>query len=164
MQIEAAEQLTFLGKKFELASYNHKASAMWEFTTGGENVNNWTTLLTVLERPEAKTMPDLDRLAQGIVNTYTAQHGKIMLAKTMQGPKGVFNYIMVAFEQPAHQRYELNFVKLALVNQKAIVTVYGVRVPFAEAKAFVNANSQVIGQGLELMAEPQTAAWPRKEF
>jgi len=42
---------------------------MWEFAAPNETVANWTTLLTIVDRPDARTRPDLDRLAQGILDT-----------------------------------------------------------------------------------------------
>lgn len=165
----AADSISFLGRDYRLASHNQKASAMWEFTTGNETVNNWTTLLTVLDRPEAKTRPDLDRLAQGIMDTYKAKGGVVMMARTMTSKDGPFNYMIVAFPQPAQKRFELNFVKIALAKTNAVIAVYGVRIEDAskdasKAKAFLSANSQAIGQALEQANLPSTATLPRREF
>jgi hypothetical protein len=165
----AADSISFLGRTYKLASHNHKASAMWEFTTGAENVNNWSTLLTVLDRPEAKTRPELDQLAQGILDTYKQKGGKVLMARTMSANGVPFNYIIVAFPQPALKRFELNFVKLALAPNNAIITVYGVRIDdptndAAKAKAFLSANSEPIGKALEQLALPSTASLPRREF
>jgi hypothetical protein len=165
----AADSISFLGKDYKLASHNQKAAPMWEFTTGKEGVDNWSTLFTILERPDAKTRPDLDRLAQGILDTYKAQNGKVLMAKTMSANGVPFNYIIVAFPQPAQKRFELNFVKIALAQNNAVVAVYGVRIDdptndAAKAKAFLSANSEAIGKALEQAALPATSTLPRREF
>lgn len=165
----AADSISFLGRNYRLASHNHKASAMWEFTTGKETVDNWTTLLTILDRPEAKNRTDLDRLAQGILDNYKQKGGKVLMAKTMSANGVPFNYIMVAFPQPAQKRFEINFVKIAMAQTNAVIAVYGVRVEdptndASKAKAFLSANSEAIGKALETAALPATSALPRREF
>ncbi|MBM3758310.1 MAG: hypothetical protein FJW38_30585, partial [Acidobacteria bacterium] len=46
-----APTMQLLGQTFTLADFNQTAAPMWEFTSGGESVDNWTRLVTVLERP-----------------------------------------------------------------------------------------------------------------
>jgi hypothetical protein len=112
LTLMAAEPVQFLGKPYRLAAFSHKVNPLWEFTAPNESVENWSTLLTIVDRPDAKTRPDLDRLAQGIMDTYKGNGGKVLMAKTFAGADGVpYNYMVVAFEQPAQKRYELNFVK-----------------------------------------------------
>lgn len=119
-QKPVAPTITFLGQMYHLGSFNQKTNPQWEFVTGSETVENWTTLVTIIDRPGAHTRPELDRLAQGVMSTYTAHGGRTLLAKTMQGSNGIpFNFMMVAFEEPAKHRYELNFVKAALGPKNA---------------------------------------------
>jgi len=164
------EPVNLFGRPYRLASYNQKANAMWEFAAPNETVANWTTLFTIVDRPDARTRPDLDRLAQGILDTYKAKGGKVLLAKTMGNATGTpYNYIVVAFDQPAQKRFELNFVKAALGPKNAYMAIYGVRVTdpkdyVAKAKAFLNERSAEIGKELENKKLPAVEALPRREF
>jgi hypothetical protein len=162
--------IPFLGRSYHLASFNQKSNAMWEFTSSNESVNQWTTLLTVVDRPDARTRPDLDHLAEGIMDTYKANHGRVVMAKTMVDASGTpFNYMVVGFDQPADHRYELDFVKAAMGPKNAYTVVYGVRVTDAKdyvskAKAYLDDHSSEIGHELEKMAAPATGTLPRKVF
>lgn len=164
------EPVNFFGRPYRLASYNQKANAMWEFTAPNETVTNWTTLFTIVDRPDARTPPDLDRLAQGILDAYKAKGGKVLLAKTMKDSTGKpYNYIVVGFDQPAQKRFELNFVKAALGPKNAYMAIYGVRVTdpkdyVAKAKAFLNERSTEIGKELENKKVPALETLPRREF
>jgi hypothetical protein len=66
----AAPSLMFLSRSYTLGSFNQKTAATWEYVTGGETVDNWTTLVTLIDRADAHTMPEVDRLAEGVMNTY----------------------------------------------------------------------------------------------
>ncbi len=143
---------------------------MWEFAAANESIDNWTTLLTVIDRPDAKTRPELDRPAQGIMEMYTSRGGKLMMAKTMADSSGKpYNYLVAAFDQPAQHRFELNFVKAALGPKNASMAIYGVRVSdprdyAAKSKSFLNENSSRIGKELETALLPAPATLPRKVF
>ena len=53
-----------------------------------------TMLLTIVDRPDAKTVADMDRLAQGVLDTYKARGAKVVMARTMQDAAGrPFNYM-----------------------------------------------------------------------
>lgn len=161
LTLMAAEPVQFLGKPYRLAAFSHKVNPLWEFTAPNETVENWSTLLTIVDRPDAKTRPDLDRLAQGIMDTYKSNGGRVLMAKTFAGADGVpYNYMVVAFEQPAQKRYELNFVKAAMGAKNAYMAIYGVRVQ--DAKTFLNEHSAEIGKALERAQLPPVAALPRK--
>jgi len=167
----AAPAINFLGQPYQLASYNQKHNPMWEFAAPSEKIDNWTTLLTVIDRPDAKSRADLDRLSQGILDTYKSRGGRVLMAKTMVDPStgAPFNYMIVAFEEPQKKRFELNFVKAALGSKNAFMMVYGVRVSdpkdyTSKAKAFLSQNSEKIGKALESTAAPATATLPRREF
>src|SRR5580698_7006149 len=67
---KGAPSLTFLSKTYTLGSFNQKSKPTWEYVTGGETVDNWTTLITLIDRQDARTIADLDRLAQGVTDTY----------------------------------------------------------------------------------------------
>ncbi|MEO8027272.1 MAG: hypothetical protein ABI823_12405 [Bryobacteraceae bacterium] len=163
--------VTLLAKTYRLGSHNHKSNATWEFVTGSETVNTWSTLVTLIDRPDAKTRPELDRLAEGVMANYKSHSGQVLLAKTMADSTGTpFNYLVAAFEEPAKKRYELNFVKIALGKSKnAYIVVYGVRVADpkeyqAKAKAFLSQQSGPIGKALESFAVPDLASLPKKFF
>ena len=143
---------------------------MWEFVTGGETVDNWKTLLTIIDRPDARTREDLDRLAEGILSAYRSRGGRILMAKTIgQTPEAVFNYALAAFDEPGEQRYELNFVKMSLGSGNAVVAIYGVRIADdrdyrAKASEFIGANSAEIGRALEKLVLPDLSSLPRRPF
>jgi hypothetical protein len=166
----SAPVITFLSKPYQLGSFNQKQNATWEYVTGGENVNNWTTLLTLIDRPDAHTAPELDRLAEGIMSTYKSHGGQILLAKTLRDKSGApFNYLVAAFEEPAKSRFELNFVKIALSPKNAYIVVYGARVSDpqdykAKGKEFLNQHSSEIGRALDSFPLPDLKTLPRKEF
>ncbi|MBI2686632.1 MAG: hypothetical protein HYX27_09975 [Acidobacteria bacterium] len=166
----ATPTVTFLGQPYRLASFNQKTNAMWEFTSANETVDNWSTLLTVVDRPDARTRPDLDRLAQGVMDTYKSRGGRILMAKTMVDASGTpYNYMVAAFDQPAQRRFELNFVKAAMGAKNAYMAIYGVRVAdqkdyAGKAKAYLNERSGEIGKELEKAVLPAVGTLPRKEF
>jgi len=158
-----APTVMFLSKPYHLGSFNQKNKPTWEYVSGGENVDNWTTLITLIDRPDAKTVPDLDRLAQGVMDTYKSHGGRILLAKTMKDKAGVaFNYLVAAFEEPAKNRFELNFVKFGSGPKNAYIMVYGARV--SNGKEFLDQHSAEIGRALENAVLPDLSALPRKEF
>jgi hypothetical protein len=99
--------IDFLGRPYRLGAFNQRPHGMWEFVTAGETVANWTTLLTLIDRPDARTRADLDRLAEGILDAYRSRGAKILMAKTMgQTPESVYNYAVAAFDETQEQRYE----------------------------------------------------------
>ena len=81
----ATATISLLGKTYRLGSFNQKAKPTWEFVTGNETVENWTTLVTVIDRADAPTRPDLDRLGEGIMANYKSHGGQILLARTLPG-------------------------------------------------------------------------------
>jgi hypothetical protein len=166
----ATPAINFLARTYRLGSFNQKPQAMWEFVSAGETVAEWTTLLTLIDRPDAHTRQDLDRLSEGIKTTYGSHGGKILKAQTMRDASGAaYNYMVVAFEEPAKHRFELNFVKAALSPKNAYVAVYGVRITdprdyLGKAKAFLNEHSGEVGRALENAPLPDLSRLPRKEF
>jgi len=159
----------FMDRTYHLGSFNQKNTAMWEFVPASETVDNWTSLLTVIDRPDAHSREELDRLAEGIMQNYQSHKGQILMAKTMVGKSGEpFNYMVVAFDQPALRRYELSFAKVGLAQKNAYVMVYGVRIIdpdyVGKAKAFLTQHSGEIGKALETAALPEISSLPRKEF
>lgn len=154
--------LLFQSRTYTLGSFNQKQNPMWEFVAPNENVNNWKTLLTLVDRADARSREDLDRLATGLMSTYQANNGRILLAKTFQDNSGApYNYMVAAFEQP-NRTHELNFVKIALAGDKAYVAIYGVRT--ADAKNFLTQNSTEIGRALNDLKVPHLDSLPRKTF
>jgi hypothetical protein len=161
----AAPSISFLSQTYRLGSFNQRQHPMWEFVTTNESVNNWTTMVTLVERADARTREDLDRLAEGLMSNYKAHRGRILLAKTMQDDSGApYNYMVVGFEQPEQSRYELNFVKIALGEKAAVVAIYGVRVTDAKAKEFLNRESSEIGRALNVFQAPEMNRLPRNTF
>jgi hypothetical protein len=162
--------MTFLSKPYTLGSFNQKDQPSWEYVTGGETVQNWTSLVTLIDRPDAHTASDLDRLAEGVMATYKSNGGRILLAKTMRDKTGgTFNYMVAAFEEPANCRFELNFVKFGLGAKNAYILVYGVRIADqkdykTKSKDFLNQHSQEIGRALENAVLPDLSTLPRREF
>jgi hypothetical protein len=162
--------LTFLSCTYRLGSYNERKNPMWEFVTAGEDVNDWKTLLTVIDRTDARSPAELDRLAEGIMSTYKSNSGQILLAKTLRDNSGAnFNYMVAAFEQPEKHRYELNFVRMAMGAKNAVVIVYGVRIGDSQdyqskAKQFLDQNSSEIGQALGQMPLPNVSQFSRRVF
>jgi len=155
--------LTFLAKSYTLASFNQKSNPTWEYVTGGETIDNWTTLITLIDRQDARTAPDLDRLAQGVTDTYKSHGGRILLAKTLKDKTGAaFNYAVVAFEEPVKNRFELNFVKFAMGPKNAYIMVYGARVAKSAGKDFLNQHSEEIGRAMDNATLPDLSRLPRK--
>ena len=166
----ASTNITLLGQTYHLGSFNQKVKPTWEFVTGTETVDNWTTLVTLIDRPDAPTRPDLDRLAEGIMANYKSHAAQILMAKTFpNSPSGAYNYMASAFEEPAQHRFELNFVKMAMGPKNAYVVIYGARVTDPQnylrmGKDYLNQHSGEIGDALEKFALPDLTALPRKEF
>ena len=156
----AAEPVTFLGRGYKLGHTELKPNPMYEYVSGAETVQNWTTLLTLIDRADAKSLGDLDRLAQGVMDTYKARGGKMVMAKTLKDGAGKpLNYMIVAFDEPGKKRYELSFVKAAMGAKNAYIAVYGVRVSddrdyVAKAKKFLSEHSGEIGMAMEKVAGP----------
>lgn len=165
-----AADMTFLGQKYHLASFNQKSNAMWEFIPASDSIENWNTMLTVIDRPDARSREELDRLAEGILNNYKSHNAKVLMAKTMQPqPGAVFNYVVAAFDEPAQHRYELNFVKMLMGPTHAVVMIYGVRVQDprdyrTKAKEFLDRNSSEIGRALADAPVPDVERLPRRVF
>lgn len=162
----AAPSIAFLNRTYHLGSFNQKQNPMWEFVPANESVNNWTTLLTIVDRPDARTREDLDRLAEGIMSAYKSRGAKILLARTMQESRTPFNYMVAAFEEADKQRYELSFVKIALGANHASIAIYGVRVADpvdyrAKAKEFLDGKSSEVGRALGALVLPDIATLPR---
>ncbi len=162
--------LTFLWKPYTLGAFNQKNKPTWEYVTSGETVENWTTLITLIDRPDAHTAAELDRLAEGVMETYKSNGGRILLAKTMKDKAGrTFNYMVAAFEEPAKNRFELNFVKFGLGAKNAYILVYGARIGDpkdykTKGKEFLNQQSSEIGRALENAVLPDLSTLPRREF
>src|SRR5260370_9745132 len=105
----ASPTITLLSRTYHPGSFKPTPQAMWEFVSAGESHTGWTTLLTLIDRTDAHTQQELDRLAEGIKSNYESHGGKILKAQTMRDASGApYNYMVVAFEEPAKHRFELN--------------------------------------------------------
>ena len=162
--------LTFLDKNYHLGSFNRTNNPTREFVPQGEDVKDWTTPLTVIDRPDARTKEDFDRLAQGVLNNYKSHGGQILMARTLtDGAGAAFNYMVAAFEQPDRQRYELNFVRDMLGPENGAILVYGVHIGDppdyrAKAKDFLDHNTGEVGHALGQLALPDLGRLPRRVF
>ena len=166
----ASPSIHFMARTYHLGSFNQKAAAMWEFVSGSETVDNWTTLFTVIDRADAHTLPELDRVAEGVKQTYQSHGGQVLMAKTMHDASGaVYDYTVVAFEEPAKRRFEVNFVKAGLGAKNVYVAVYGVRITDAQdyvgkARTFITQHSGEIGDALARETLPDIGKLPRRPF
>jgi hypothetical protein len=77
-----AEPGTLFGRPDRLASFNQKSNASWEFAASSETVANWMTLFTIVDRPDARTRPDLYPSAQ--------KRFELNFVKTALGPKNAY--------------------------------------------------------------------------
>ncbi len=161
--------INLLGRTYHLGSYNQKAKPTWEFVTGNETVDNWTTLVTIIDRPDALTRKDLDGVSQGIMSNYKSHGAQILMARTFPDPSGAYNYIAVAFEEPDKHRFEMNFVKMAMGPKNAYILIYGARITDPQnylrlGKDFLTQHSGEIGDALQKFPVPDLSTLPRKEF
>jgi hypothetical protein len=165
----ALTTISLLGHAYHLGSFNQKAKPTWEFVTGTETVDNWTTLVTIIDRPDAQNRKDLDGVSEGIMANYKSHGAQILMGKTFPTPAGVYNYLAAAFEEPAKHRFELNFAKMAMGPRNAYVVIFGARVTdpqnyLQKGKEYLNQHSGEIGTALEHFELPDLSTLPRKEF
>ena len=161
--------INLFSNTYTLGSYNQKYHPTWEFTSN-EDINAWTSLVTLMDRTDAKTVPEMDRLAEGIMTTYKNAGGRVLTAKTLKNEPGVsFNYMLVAFVEPAKHRYELNYVKIGMGPKNAYVMIIGLRVSDpndykAKTKAFLEKRSGEVGSALGNYVVPDLSTFPRRVF
>lgn len=162
--------VNLLGRPYHLGSYSQKNDPMWEFITADETIDNWKTLVTIIDRADAHTRQDMDRLAEGVMQNYKSHGAKILLAKTMADGAGTpYNYILAAFDETAKRRYEFDFVKVSLAGTNAAIAIYGVRITdptdyLAKAKTFLTQHSGEAGNAISNMVLPDVDKLPRKVF
>jgi hypothetical protein len=168
--VSLTPSLNFQGRSYRLGSFNQRHNATWEFVTAGETVNDWTRLLTIVDRPDARTREELDRLAEGLMTAYKSNGARVLAAKTLQDDSGApYNYLVVAFEEPSKQRFELNFVKVTLGATNAVVAIHGARISDSQdyrskAKEFLDQKSGEVGAALAKMLMPDVSKLPRRTF
>ena len=169
-QAHSVPTITLLSRVYHVGSFNKHSAPMWEFVPPGETVQNWSSLVTLVERNDAHTRPELDAVAEGVMATYKSNGGQVLLARTMTDASGTpFNYLVAGFEQPAEHRFELNFVKIGLGPKNVYMMIYGARVTDpvdwrSKAKTYLNQHSSEIGKALETATVPDLSALPRNEF
>jgi hypothetical protein len=165
----SAPDISLLGRTYRLGSFQQKQNATWEFIPADENIANWKTMLTIVDRPDARTREDLDRLSEGIMANFKSHGGQILLAKTMRDAAGEpFNYMVAAFDEPAGRRIELNFVRMMMGRGNAAVMIYAVRITDpadyrSAAKNFLDRRSSEVGRALGGMSLPEIDRLPRHE-
>jgi hypothetical protein len=165
----AVPQISFLGRTYHLGSYNQIAKPTWEFITGDEKIDNWTSLVTLIDRTDAQTPKDLDGVSEGVMANYKSHLAQILMAKTFPNPAGAYNYLAAAFEEPDKHRFEMNFVKIGLGPKNVYVVIYGARVSdpqdyVRKGKDFLNRHSGEIGDALAKFVLPDLNTLPRKVF
>jgi hypothetical protein len=162
--------LNLLGRPYRIGSFNQKNKPMWEFITPGESIDNWKTLVTIIDRPDALNRQDMDRVAEGVMENYKSHGGKILMAKTMTDHSGKpYNYMLAAFDESAKRRYEFNFIKIAMGPKNAQIAIYGVRISdptdyLAKAKTFLTQHSGESGDAISALTLPDLGKLPRREF
>ena len=77
--------------------------------------------------------------------------------------------MVAAFDEPAKQRFELNFVKMAFGPANAGIMIYGVRITDprdyrTSAKEFLDRNSGEVGRALGNGVLPDISKLPRKVY
>ena len=149
----------FMAKTYHLASFNQKDKPMWEFVSGTETANDWTTLFTITEQADAHAISDLNKLSDGLTSNYESHGGKVLLTKTMNDFNGEYRYLVAAFDEPSKQRMELRFVKVGISRKNGYVAAYGVRIADpgdygSKAKAFLHNHSAAIGNALGQLSLP----------
>lgn len=166
----AGPEVKMLNRIYRLAYYGKSNYEMWEFTSGAETVDNWTTLVTILNYPEATSLQRMDQLSEGLIKVYKSSGGQVLKAKSQQDAfGGVCNTIIVAFDEADAKRYELCFVKVAMGKSHAYAAIYGVRIPdlidrHAKANAFLKENAIAIEQAMLSTRFPATESLPRQSF
>lgn len=159
-----------LGTTYKLASFNNHGHAMWEFLSNGQTFDNWSTMVTVIDRTDARTAVDLDRLAEGMLTQYKSAHAIILLSRTLRDPAGKpYDYIVAAFNEPAKHRMELDYLKVARGPKNAYLLIYGVTITDKadyrkKAAKYVETHSVEIGKALGAAPTPATSTWPQKAF
>jgi hypothetical protein len=167
---QAPPAITLLGHPYHLGSYSQNPNPMWEFITPDETIDNWKTLVTIIDRPDAHTKPELDRVGEGVLQNYKTHGAQILQAKTMVDSSGKpYNYLLAAFEEPAKHRFEFDFVKMAIGPKNVYVSIYGVRITdptsyLAKSKTFLTQHSGESGDAISNLALPDLAKLPRKVF
>jgi hypothetical protein len=163
--------LTFLERTYRLASFNQKSQPMWEFVSNHESVGDWTTLFTIVDHPDAHSTADLDTLSAGIKSDSESHGGKVLVATIMHDDNTgkVFHYMVVGFDQPDQQRYELRFEKAALGEANGYVAVYAVRITDKKdygkkTRLYLHEHSSEVGTALAKAVLPDVAKLPRTEF
>jgi len=151
---------TFLNKTYTLKGIAPAPGRMWEFAPEGETLENWTTLVTLIDRPDAADLKAMDQVSQGILEHYQKNGGQIMMAKSLKGSDGQpFNFLIGAFDQKAHHRFELNYVRVFMRQPNAMIAIFAARVSdegdyLVKAKSFLDHQSGLIGHALETTVFP----------
>jgi hypothetical protein len=162
--------MTFLSKSYSLGSFSQsETSALWECVSGGETVDNWTTLISLMEhRYPGSGRPELDHWAEVVMRTYKSNGGQIQVAKQMKDKAGVaFYYVVVAYDEPENHRFEMDFVRFGLGQKNGYTMTYAVRVSDrkdyrGKNKEFMEQHSAEIAQAIETAVVPDMSKLPRK--
>ncbi|HTP87099.1 MAG TPA: hypothetical protein VMJ34_09125 [Bryobacteraceae bacterium] len=158
----------FMGKTYRLASFHAKDQATWQFYLEGETADNWTTMFTIVDRPEAQSGKEIDKLADDVKADYAAHGGKVFVTQKNQDVNGDYTYVVVGYDSPAKQTYELQFVKIGKKFRNGYVASYGVRITdpkdyAAKTKAFLHGQSIEIAKALAEVSLPDIGKLPRTE-
>ena len=158
----------FLSKTFHLVSFHEKDQPTWQFVTGDETMDNWTTLFTIVDRPDVRPGKELDKLAEDVKSDIAAHGGKVLVSTKMQDINGDFIYLVLGHDEAAKNTYELRFVKVGSGRRNAYVASYSVRITdpqdyAGKTKTFLHGQSAVIGKALSEVSLPDINKLPRSE-
>jgi hypothetical protein len=165
----SAPTIHFLGRSYHLASFDQKNKPMWEFLSGTETKDDWTTRFTIIDRTDAHSRDDLKKLIAEMTADYESHGGKVLMAKAMNDIDGEYTYTVVGSDDPSKKSYELSFVKTAMGKKNAYEAVYAVRITdpddyAARTKTFLHQHSGEVGNALGQTELPNIDRLPRTEF
>jgi hypothetical protein len=159
-----------MGHSYHLASFNQKDKPTWQFVGGDEAVGTWTTMFTIVDRPEAHANSNLEKLAEGVKADYEAHGNRVLISQALFDPKGeAYHYLVVSFDERSKNRMQFSFVKIGLGRHNVYVAIYDVRVTDptdygSKARTFLHQRSAEIGTALGQMELPDIGKLPRTEF
>lgn len=158
-------EIGLLDQTYHLAFYDAK-TFIWEFTTGSETVDNWTTLVTILSLPGVVAPEKLNNFSEALMSHYKSRGAQVLAYKSLKDQSGKdYNYMVAVFDEPQYNRYELDFVKMAMGRPHAFIGIYGVRITdpvnrLTKTRAYLKDNSDKIERALANARLPEIETLP----
>jgi len=85
-----------------------------EICHSGDSIDDWKTLITAIDRADARTKEGLDRW-RGFCRATNVTAQRFCWRRRIQDRSGApYNYVVAAFEEPAKHRVRAEFVKMAM--------------------------------------------------